>query len=210
MNVIQAELSSKLPPLCTPQFLDVLKTRLSSMQEWKERLDGFLSDKRIAHWMSFEIEAYIDIIYASQAGDLSIDYSNDESGLDAGVARELFNREVSVKKTAVFEEMGKLKHSLETAKKTFQEKSPTISVLLNRTINDAQMLIVSIELKHPIGASQMHENNNAYLYLEREGTELFRACEVLVKARDHFSHMSFEIIAHICHIQSLMYAKDNR
>ena len=174
-------------------FLE-LKSYLEKMLEWRKQFEIIKKDKAIIEWMHISIKNYEDIIYASLMQNVSIDFNND------------FNNEkdkiwaisnVFVQKWTCLDWLKEKIGQLQIAKNDFKANAMSTLALLEHTINNTKMFLVSIEENHKLKISDVSENKSHYKQLELSCNSLIKSYYIISSAHNALSSISLDTLANI-------------
>ncbi|MCK9272379.1 hypothetical protein M0P65_02420 [Candidatus Gracilibacteria bacterium] len=174
--------------------IDELKSRFVKMQERKTRFDIIKEDKKISEWINFSIDEYEDIIYASLMEDLGIDYSEE---VDDEKTKLLISSQIFAQKQSILLEIKNLIKELEKAKDDFRVNAKSTFNLLNQTINNAEMIFVTLNKNHKLKISDLNECFFHYDELETHIKSIFNSYSVIEKIYTALNKTSLDTIVNL-------------
>lgn len=193
LNTFGSEKINNISNVWDSLFLE-LKSYLEKMLERKNQFEIIKKDKTIIEWMHISIKNYEDIIYASLMQNISIDFNND------------FNNEkdkiwaisnVFVQKWTCLDWLKDKIWQLQNAKNDFKANAISTLGLLEHTINNTQMILVSIEENHRLKASDVSENEFHYKQLEASCSSLIKSYYIISGAHNALRSISLDTLANI-------------
>lgn len=174
-------------------FLE-LKSYLDKMLERKNQFEIIKKDKTIIEWMHISIKNYEDIIYASLMENISIDFSKDFNN-DKDKIWAISN--VFVQKWTCLNWLKEKIGQLQSAKNDFKANAIGTLALLEHTINNTQMILVSMVENHKLNASDISENEYHYKQLEVSCNSLIKSYYIISDAHNALSSISLNTLANI-------------
>ena len=175
-------------------LLEELKSYLVKLLGWKEKFEIIKKDKAIIEWMHISVKNYEDIIFASLMQNVSIDFNNDFND-EKDKIWAISN--VFVQKWTCLDWLKEKILQLQNAKNDFKTNAKNTLGLLEHTINNTQMLIVSIEKRHKLKITDINENEIHYKQLKINCESLIKSYYVISNAHNALSSISLDTLANV-------------